>query len=76
MMGDFTVARSSDSYDAPQRAMPRGQSAAQAELNRIYKETPPGTEGYKAKAVQDRVQRLNEMVHGTGPAVGMGGRTI
>jgi hypothetical protein len=78
MMGDFTVSRNNaPSFDQPQqqRAMPRGQSAAQAELTRIYKETPPGSEGYKAKAVQDRIFKLQEMIHGDGPAVGLGGRT-
>jgi hypothetical protein len=47
MMGDFSVAQnSSRSTGTPQRAMPRGQSAAQAELNRIFEQTPPGTAGY------------------------------
>jgi hypothetical protein len=60
-----------------ERGIPRrqAQSAAQAELNKIYKETPPGSAGYKTKAVQDRVRQLNESIHGDGPAVGQGGRT-
>jgi hypothetical protein len=75
MMGDFHVARhSGPSNDQPRRALPRGKSAAQVELDRIYKETPPGSEGYRTKSVQDRVTRLNEMIHGTEPAVGLGGR--
>jgi hypothetical protein len=77
LMGDFTVARNSaPSFDEPQQAMPRGQSAAQRELNKIFQETPPGTEGYKDKAVQDRIRKLSEMIHGDGPAVGHGGRTL
>ena len=30
-------------------------SPAQAELNQIYADTPPGTAGYKTKAVQERM---------------------
>jgi hypothetical protein len=78
MMGDFTVSRNNaPSFDQPQqqRAMPRGQSAARAELDRIYEETPPGSPGYKKASVQNRIRQLNEAIHGDGPAVGRGGRT-
>jgi hypothetical protein len=75
-MGDFTVAQNnSRSTGEPQRAMPRGQSAAQAELNRIFEETPPGTAGYAKPSVQRRISQLQEMIHGDGPAVGFAGRT-
>jgi hypothetical protein len=74
--GDNTVSsRRSQFDDEPSRPLPRGQSAAQTELNKIFKETPPGTEGYRDKAVQNRVRQLNEMIHGTEPIVGTGGRT-
>jgi hypothetical protein len=52
-----------------------GVSPAQAELNEIYKTTPPGTAGYKTAAVQKRVQQLQERIHGTGSIVGNNGRT-
>jgi uncharacterized protein YukE len=72
--GDFTTQK----YRAMegQRPMPQSNSAAQRELDKIYKETPPGSPGYREKAVQDRVMQLNEMIHGTEPAVGQGGRRL
>jgi hypothetical protein len=73
--GDNTVSSRRSSYDEPSRPLPSGNSAAQRELDRIYKETPPGSEGYRTRAVQDRVLQLNETIHGTEPAVGLGGRT-
>ena len=77
MMGDFSVAQNSTrSTGGQQRALPRGQSAAQAELNRLFEETPPGTPGYAKASVQARVRQLSEMIHGDGPAVGHAGRTI
>jgi hypothetical protein len=72
-LGDFTVQK--HRYAETQRPMPQSGSAAQRELDKIYKETPPGTEGYKAKAVQDRVWQLSEIVGGDGDIVGRGGRT-
>ena len=54
---------------------PLPPSAAQRELDKIYADTPPGTAGYKAKAVQQRVQQLTERIHGTGSIVGTNGRT-
>lgn len=74
LMGDNTVS-SRRSNDEPRRALPSGNSAAQRELDSIYKKTPPGTEGYRDRAVQSRIQQLQEMIHGTGPAIGLGGRT-
>jgi hypothetical protein len=50
-------------------------SPAQAELDQIYRDTPPGTPGYKAKAVQERVRQLTERIHGAGSIVGNNGRT-
>ncbi|MFC7699641.1 hypothetical protein ACFQX9_23435 [Bradyrhizobium sp. GCM10028915] len=73
--GDNTVS-SRRFNDEPSRALPAGTSAAQRELDTIYKKTPPGTEGYRTREVQTRVQQLQEMIHGTGPAVGMGGRLV
>jgi hypothetical protein len=70
-LGDDTMQRNRSPFDAP---LPRGNSAAQAEINKIMKENPPGSEGYKAKA--DRVMQLNEMIHGTDGIVGHGGRTV
>ncbi|MET4425853.1 hypothetical protein [Bradyrhizobium sp. RT3a] len=72
-LGDRTVSNRYSNDDS--RPLPSGNSAAQRELDAIYKKTPPGSEGYRARDVQARVQQLNEMIHGTGPAVGLGGRT-
>ena len=72
-LGDFTIEK--HRFAETQRPMPQSGSAAQRELDRIYKETPPGSEGYRTKAVQDRVMQLHEMIHGTDPAIGLGGRT-
>ncbi|GAA0004405.1 hypothetical protein BRDID11002_44070 [Bradyrhizobium diazoefficiens] len=74
-IGD-TVSSRRSSYDEPSRSLPSGSSAAQRELDQIYKKTPPGSEGYRDRAVQSRIQQLQEMIHGTGPAVGHGGRTV
>ncbi|WP_063996273.1 hypothetical protein [Bradyrhizobium sp.] len=74
LMGDNTVS-SRRFNDEPSRPLPSGGSAAQRELDSIYKKTPPGSEGYRDRDVQRRVQQLNEMIHGTAPAVGHGGRT-
>ena len=71
--GDNTVSSRRSSYDEPSR--PSGNSAAQRELDSIYKKTPPGSEGYRDRAVQSRVQQLQEMIHGAGPVIGQGGRT-
>lgn len=72
-LGDFTER---NIRNAESQRMPQNTSAAQRELDKILKETPPGSAGYREKAVQDRVMRLNEMIHGTEPAVGLGGRTV
>ncbi|MCK1450099.1 hypothetical protein IVB36_04045 [Bradyrhizobium sp. 35] len=74
-MGDNTVSSRRSQLDEPRQALPSGNSAAQRELNKIFEETPPGTPGYAKRSVQDRVRQLNEMIHGTEPAVGLGGRT-
>jgi hypothetical protein len=75
MMGDFVTRNNAPSIEQPrQAAIPRGQSAPRAELDRIYEETPPGSPGYKKASVQ-RIRQLNEAIHGDGPAVGRGGRT-
>lgn len=50
-------------------------SRAQAELDQIYKDTPPGTAGYKTAAVQNRIRQLTTNIHGSEPAVGTEGRT-
>lgn len=63
------------SYDEPSRSLPSGNSAAQRELNKIFEETPPGTAGYAKRSVQDRIQQLQEIIHGDGPIIGQGGRT-
>ncbi|MCK1402770.1 hypothetical protein IVB45_23015 [Bradyrhizobium sp. 4] len=72
---DNTVSSRRSQFDEPRQPLPSGNSAAQRELDSIYKKTPPGTEGYRDRAVQSRIQQLQEMIHGTGPAIGHGGRT-
>jgi hypothetical protein len=53
----------------------RKVNPAQAELDEIFKATPPGSAGYRTSAVQNRVRQLNEFIHGNEPAIGTGGRT-
>jgi hypothetical protein len=76
MMGDFTVARNGSSPSAaPAFAQGNGSKAAlQAELARIRKENPVGTERYKNPAVQKRIMQINETLY-PGDIVGQGGRT-
>lgn len=76
MMGDNTIAsrarpapRGSPSFGAN-----RGSEETQAELNRIMKESPPGTPGYRDQRVQERVAHLHEILSGGGSPVGIGGR--
>jgi hypothetical protein len=76
MMGDFSVARNDTSTESQVRAPTSGSKAAQSELDKIFSETPPGSAGYRKPSVQARVRQLNEAIHGTGPAVGKGGRTV
>jgi hypothetical protein len=58
----------------PSRPTP-GMSRAQAELDQIYKDNPPGSEGYKAASVQKRITELTERLHGGESVVGTNGRT-
>jgi hypothetical protein len=74
MMGDFTVARNYEAPSEQTRPLPRGQSAAQAEMNKIYKDNPPGSEKYKNPAIQKRIGQLAEIISGGGSIVGVGGR--
>jgi hypothetical protein len=71
-LGDYTVSNRRSSFDAP---LPRGQSAAQAEWNKIYKDNPPGSAGYRTPEVQNRIAQLAEVLSGGGDIVGRGGRT-
>jgi hypothetical protein len=76
-LGDFTVERNRNpSFDEPQqRALPRGQGAAQARLNQLYKDNPPGTDKYKQPHVQREIAQLSRSLYGDGDIVGTGGRT-
>jgi hypothetical protein len=75
LRGEFAVSRNYEAPSEPARPMPRGQSAAQAELNKIFEDTPPGSPGYAKASVQRRVSQLHEMIAGSGTIVGRGGRT-
>lgn len=50
--------------------------AAQHQIDALLKENPPGTEGYRDPAVQRQLHELFKRVHGGGPIVGIGGRTV
>ena len=62
-------------HDGTGPGTPLRPTAAQAELNALYEQTPPGSQGYRTAAVQRRVQQLQEGIHGTGSIVGNNGRT-
>lgn len=71
-----SIGRRSDESDLFITSSGVERDTAQQELQRILKETPPGTEGYRAADVQARVAELNKVIHGTQPVVGGGGRTV
>jgi hypothetical protein len=72
-LGDYTVERNRNpSFDEPR---PRGQSAAQAEWNKLYKDNPPGSAGHRSPEVQKRIGQLAEIISGGGNIAGQGGRT-
>jgi hypothetical protein len=88
MAGDTTVARN-NSNSAPFTPAPfanrapaapmgssRGSEETRQELTRLINENGPGTERYKDPAVQSRIQRLHQMLAGSGSSiVGRSGRT-
>jgi hypothetical protein len=75
MMGDFTVARNNAPSEQARVMTPgRGSSSAQAELNQLMADNPPGTAAYKNPRVQNRVAELSRMIAGNGPMIGQGGR--
>ena len=77
MSGDFTVARNYEAPSEQARVMTpaRGGSSAQAELNQLLHDNPPGSDKYKNPRVQNRVAELSRMIAGGGSIVGSGGRT-
>jgi hypothetical protein len=48
----------------------------QSELRELMNANPPGTARYASADVQRRVTQINEALHGTGGAVGIGGRAV
>jgi len=44
----------------------------QTELNQLMHDNPPGTEKYKAPAVQTRIKQINEALYGTEPTMRLG----
>ncbi len=48
------------------------RSSLQTELQQIMSENPPGTEKYKAAAVQNRIKQINEQLYGNEPASRLG----
>ncbi len=90
MAGDNTVARNNSNsapaftpapftnrtQPAPMGSRSSGSEETRQELNRLINENGPGTERYKDPAVQSRIQRLHQMLAGSGSSiVGRGGRT-
>lgn len=51
------------------------RQSLQTELNALMQANPPGTPAYAKPEVQKRVVQINEMLHGGGLAVGIGGRS-
>jgi hypothetical protein len=51
------------------------RQSLQAELNEIHAKNPPGSEGYRAPAIQKRVSEIMESLHGNQGVVGAGGRS-
>jgi hypothetical protein len=75
-MGDFTVARNGEAPGAGDVITPRsGSRSAQARVNQLIKDNPPGTEKYKQAHVQREMAQLMSAIHGDGDIVGTGGRT-
>jgi hypothetical protein len=56
-------------------ARPTSRIAAQRELKALYSDFPVGTAEYKTPEVQAEVRRLTQIVVGSAPIVGAGGRT-
>jgi hypothetical protein len=75
-LGDFTVARNGSSPSEMPAFRGNGSKAsAQTEWNKIYKDNPPGSAGYRRPEVQKRIGELAEILSGGGNIVGHGGRT-
>jgi hypothetical protein len=75
-MGDFTVARNgTPPSEAPAYRGNGSKASLATELAQIRKDNPVGSQGYKQRAVQDRIMQINEALYGTGNIVGQGGRT-
>lgn len=74
-MGDFTVARNGSSpSEAPAFRGNGSKASLQAELSKIRKDNPVGTEKYKDPAVQKRIFEINQRLF-PGDIVGQNGRT-
>lgn len=48
------------------------RESLKAELERLYRENPVGTDKFNDPAVQKRMREINESMYGTAPVVGMG----
>ncbi len=56
--------------------LPTARMSAQHRIDALLKDNPPGTPGYRDQAVQRELRELYQRVHGGGPIVGTGGRTV
>jgi hypothetical protein len=75
MTGDFTVARNgTPPSEAPVYRGNGTKASLLAELAKIRKDNPVGTEKYKQPEVQRRIMQINETLY-PGDIVGQGGRT-
>jgi hypothetical protein len=78
MTGDFEtpVQRTGSRLgDTSERGQGRGGSA-QAELDQLMTDNPPGTAAYKSPRVQRRVEALSRQISGGGNVIGRGGRVV
>jgi hypothetical protein len=64
------VGSKSDEHDMVLHSNATERQSAQERIDQIYEQTPPGSDGYKSKAVQRELQQLFEKVHGSTPVAG------
>lgn len=65
-----SIGAKSDEHDMVLQSSAQERQSAQAELDKIYEEHPVGSDSYKSKAVQRRIQELTTKIHGDRPIQG------
>lgn len=64
------VGEMSDEADLTMQSTAQEKASAQARLNQIMAENPPGTQGYLRPDVQQEIAQLHARLHGSDPIVG------